>query len=58
MEQLQQIIAPLRKKVLIIREIKKTYSIGCKFFVVAIIEEGYTPALYLDKDIITRIRVY
>ncbi|MFD1738714.1 DUF4279 domain-containing protein [Bacillus salitolerans] len=51
-EQLQQIITQLRNKVSIISEIKKIYSVECKFFIVVEIEEGNTPGLYLDRDII------
>lgn len=51
-EQLQQIITPLRKKVSIINEIKKIYSVECKFFIVVEIEEGNTPGLYLDTAVI------
>ncbi len=51
-EQLQQIITQLLNKVSIISEIKKTYSVQCKIFIVIIIEEGHTPTLYLDKDVI------
>ena len=51
-EQLQQIITQLRNKVSIISEIKKTYSVECKFFIIVIMEEGHTPAFYLDKDVI------
>lgn len=51
-EQLQQIIMPLRNKVSIIQEIKQTYSVVCKFFIVIIMEEGDTPSLYLDTDVI------
>lgn len=51
-EQLQQIIMPLQNKVSIIQEIKQTYSVVCKFYIVIIMEEGDTPSLYLDKDVI------
>ncbi|MGE7916370.1 DUF4279 domain-containing protein [Lysinibacillus xylanilyticus] len=50
--QLQQIIDKLQSKSLIINEIKESYSLKCKFFIVVKIEEGNPPALYLDKDII------
>jgi hypothetical protein len=51
-EQLHQIINQLRDKVTIINKIKKAYPVECKFFIVIIIEEGYTPALYLNKEVI------
>ena len=50
--QLRQIIGKIQNKSSIIKEIKEAYSVECKFFIVVIIEEGNTPALYLDKDII------
>ncbi|MDQ0247845.1 hypothetical protein J2S09_005521 [Bacillus fengqiuensis] len=51
-DQLQKIIGKLQNKASIINEIKEAYSVECKFFIVVKIEEGNTPALYLDKDII------
>lgn len=51
-EQLQQIINQLRNKVPIISEIKNIYSVECKFFIVVEIEEGKTPGLYLDREVI------
>jgi hypothetical protein len=50
--QLQQIINKLQNKSSIINEIKETYSVECKFLIVVKIEQGNTPALFLDKDII------
>ncbi len=50
--QLQQIINKLQNKSSIINEIKEAYSVECKLSIVVKIEEGNTPALYLDKDII------
>jgi hypothetical protein len=50
--QLQQIINKLHNKSSIINEIKEAYSVECKFFIVVKIEQGKTPALFLDKDII------
>lgn len=47
--QLQQIINQLKNKVSIINEIKKTYSLKCKFFIILQIENGDTPGLYLDN---------
>jgi hypothetical protein len=51
-EQLQQIVTQLRGKALIINEMKQIHSMECKFSIVIKIEEGHTPALYLDKSII------
>lgn len=51
-DQLQQIVCRLQNKSSIIKEIKDSYSLECKFFIVIKIEKGNTPALYLDKDII------
>ncbi|WP_236337214.1 DUF4279 domain-containing protein [Paenibacillus auburnensis] len=50
-EQLQQIVTQLRGKALIINEMKQIHSMECKFSIVIKIEEGHTPALYLDKSI-------
>ncbi|MCT2344555.1 DUF4279 domain-containing protein [Niallia taxi] len=50
--QLQKIINKLKNKASIITEIKDAYSVECKFFIVVKIEEGNTPGLYLDKEII------
>jgi membrane-associated HD superfamily phosphohydrolase len=50
--QIQQIINNLQNKSSIINEIKEAYSLECKFFIVVKIEDGNTPALYLDKNII------
>lgn len=50
--QLQKIINKLKNKASIINEIKDAYSVECKFFIVVKIEEGNTPGLYLDKEII------
>nr|WP_170295525.1 DUF4279 domain-containing protein [Chengkuizengella sediminis] len=51
-EQLDQIIKQIQEKDSIINEIRKTYSVECKFTIVIIIEEGYTPALYLNNEVI------
>lgn len=51
-DQLQQIVGRLKNKSLTINEIKEAYSLECKFFIVIKIENGNTPALYLDKDIV------
>lgn len=51
-DQLQQVITLLRKKAFIINEIKMNYSVECKIFIVAEIEEGDIPAIYLDRDVI------
>ncbi|PJO43426.1 DUF4279 domain-containing protein [Lysinibacillus xylanilyticus] len=51
-DQLKQIIGMLQNKSSVINEIKEAYSLECKFFIVIKIENGNTPALYLDKDII------
>ncbi|TRZ39557.1 DUF4279 domain-containing protein [Niallia circulans] len=50
--QLQKLVKRLRNKVLIINKIKEDYSAECKFFIVIKMEEGNTPALYLDKSMI------
>ncbi|MCG3420938.1 DUF4279 domain-containing protein [Oceanobacillus jordanicus] len=51
-DQLQKILAQLQNKVFLINEIKMNYSVECKIFIVAEIEDGDTPAIYLDRDII------
>ncbi|MCM3666271.1 DUF4279 domain-containing protein [Mesobacillus subterraneus] len=51
-EQLQKILQQLQNKSSIINELKKAYSLECKFFIVIKIEDGLAPALYLSKDII------
>ncbi len=51
-DQLQKILAQLQNKVFLINEIKMNYSVECKIFTVAEIEDGDTPAIYLDRDII------
>lgn len=51
-KQLQEILGKLQNKTLIINEIKETYSLECKLFIVIKIENGNTPALYMDREII------
>ena len=51
-KQLQEILDKLQNKILIINEIKETYSLECKLFIVIKIENGNTPALYMDREII------
>ncbi|WP_028532473.1 DUF4279 domain-containing protein [Paenibacillus sp. UNC217MF] len=48
--QLNQIIIQLRDKCEIINTIQKTFQATNKLFIVIIIEEGMTPALYLDSE--------
>ncbi|MED1205287.1 DUF4279 domain-containing protein [Heyndrickxia acidicola] len=51
-DQLQEIVGKIQNKSSTINEIKETYSVECKFFIVVKIEQGNTPAFYLDKDTI------
>lgn len=51
-DQIQQIVNKLHGKASLINEIKENYSIECKFIIVIKIENGNTPALYLNKDIV------
>jgi hypothetical protein len=51
-EQLDQILYKLKGKASLINEIKEDNSFECKFFIVIKIENGNTPALYLNKDIV------
>jgi membrane-associated HD superfamily phosphohydrolase len=50
--QLQQIVGKLKNMPSTINEIKESYSLECKFFIVIKIEKGNAPALYIDKEII------
>lgn len=50
--QLNQILYKFRGKESLINEIIEDYSIDCKFIIVIKIENGNTPALYLNKDIV------
>lgn len=50
--QFQQILEKLQNKSSIINELKRTYTLDCKFFIVVIIKEGNAPALYLDNEMI------
>lgn len=49
-KQLQEIIDKLQNKSITINKIKDAYSLECKFFIVIIIKNGNTPALYLNKE--------
>lgn len=51
-EQLKKVWSLLRDKVNEINSIQTEHRLKSKFFVVIIIEEGLTPALYLDADFI------
>ncbi|WP_396021031.1 DUF4279 domain-containing protein [Cytobacillus firmus] len=51
-DQLLQIVNKLQNKTSIINEIKEVYFLECKFLIVVKIEEGNSPALYLDKNIV------
>lgn len=51
-EQLQQIILQLQDKTTIINELKSRYNMECVFVIVIIMEQGYTPGLVLEKEVI------
>lgn len=51
-ELLEQVIRQIRNKTSIINELKKEFGLECRFVIVAIMENGYTPALYLDIPVI------
>lgn len=51
-EQLRQIVGILQNKSSIIKEIKQDYSLECKFYIVIIINDGNSPAFYMDKDLL------
>jgi hypothetical protein len=48
-EQMDQVVEPLKNQASIINQIKEDYTLECKFFIVIIIEDGDTPALYLNS---------
>ncbi|WP_409292788.1 DUF4279 domain-containing protein [Peribacillus sp. SCS-37] len=50
--QLHTIINQIQGKADLIKAIKAEYSLDCKFEIVIIIEDGDTPAFYLDKEIL------
>ena len=49
-EQMAEIVEPLKNKVTIINQLKAKYKLECKIFIVIIMENGYTPGLYLDNE--------
>jgi hypothetical protein len=51
-EQIQQVIGQLAGKEEAIGKLLKRYSLECLFMIVIVIENGETPALYLNKDVI------
>jgi hypothetical protein len=48
-EQLAQVLEPLKNKTAIINQLRKTYRLDCLFSIVIIMENGRTPALHLDN---------
>lgn len=49
-EQMDQVMEPLKNQAFIINQIKEDYKLECKFFIVIIMKNGDTPALYLDSE--------
>ncbi|WP_307414334.1 DUF4279 domain-containing protein [Neobacillus ginsengisoli] len=49
-EQLNEVIKPLKNKAHIINQLKSKFSLECHFEIVIIMENGYTPAFYLNKE--------
>lgn len=48
--QMDQILEPIKDKASIINQLKDEYKLECKLFIVIIVENGETPALYLDNE--------
>lgn len=49
-EQLNLILGPLKNKASIINQLKVDYKLECKLTIVIIMENGETPALYLEHE--------
>ncbi|MFT8323118.1 MAG: DUF4279 domain-containing protein [Bacillus sp. (in: firmicutes)] len=51
-EQIEQIFNPLEKGAVIINQLKEEYKLECKIYIVMIIENGQTPSMYLEDELI------
>lgn len=51
-EMMEQVIRQLRGKVSTINELKKEFGLECRFAIVIVMNEGYTPAFHLDIPVI------
>ena len=51
-EQMDMIIAQIGNKSAIINNLKKQFGLECRFTIVIIMNNGFTPGLYLDQSII------
>ena len=51
-EQMDMIIAQIGNKSAIINNLKKQFGLECRFTIVIIMNNGYTPSLYLEQSII------
>ena len=51
-EQMDMIIDQIGDKSAIINDLKKQFGLDCRFTIVIIMNNGYTPGLYLDQSII------
>ena len=51
-EQMDMIIAQIGNKSAIINNLKKQFGLDCRFTIVIIMNNGFTPGLYLDQSII------
>ena len=49
-EQMDEIVGPLKNKATIINQLKEKYKLECKIFIVIVMENGYSPSLYLDNE--------
>ena len=51
-DQLEQILQQIRNKVTTINELRNEFELECRFTIVIVINDGYTPALYFDNPVI------
>ena len=51
-EQMDMIIAQIGNKSAIINNLKKQFGLECRFTIVIIMNNGFTPGLYLDQSMI------
>ena len=56
-EELMKVISRLKGKENKIIELKKKYNLQCLFMIVIIMNEGYTPAVVMNKEIIEFIHI-
>ena len=51
------IIAQIGNKSAIINNLKKQFGLECRFTIVIIMNNGFTPGLYLDQSIIALMQI-